>query len=43
MIVNAGVQRVVAKQDYHAADRSKDILRAAGIKLDILEDAIVKY
>lgn len=43
MVVNAGVKRVVAKQDYHAADRSKEILKAAGVQLDILGGDVVQY
>lgn len=43
MIVNAGVKRVVAKQDYQASNRTKDIFLLAGIQLDVLDQSVTKY
>jgi len=43
MIINAGIKRVVCEQDYHAGQRSKEILAEAGIKYDLLNNAITAY
>lgn len=43
MIVNVGIKRVVAKQDYQASSRSKEILRQAGITLTILNEEVTTY
>lgn len=43
MIINAGVVRVVATKDYHAAARSKEIFLEAGIKLEVLDEAVESY
>lgn len=43
MIINAGIIRVVCKQDYHAGQRSKEIFAQAGIKYELLNNSIVTY
>ncbi|MCK4859513.1 MAG: cytidine/deoxycytidylate deaminase family protein [Candidatus Omnitrophica bacterium] len=43
MLVNAGLVRVVAEQDYHASARTKKLFQQAGIKLEILDKSIKKY
>ena len=43
MIVTAGIKRVVAKMDYHLSKKTKEILKLAGIKLDIINKAVEKY
>jgi dCMP deaminase len=37
-IINSGIVRVVALKDYHAAKRTKEILKKAKVKLEILGD-----
>ena len=43
MIVAVGVKRVVVGGRYHADGLSVELFNVAGVKLDILEDAVVKY
>lgn len=43
MIVNVGAKRIVAKKDYQASKRSKEIFEKAGIELVILDNEITKY
>ncbi|MDR0367322.1 MAG: cytidine/deoxycytidylate deaminase family protein [Rickettsiales bacterium] len=43
MIVNSGIVRVVAQKDYHAAADSKAIFKNAGVKLEILDAAVLSY
>lgn len=43
MIVNVGVKKVIAMQDYQASSRSKDIFREAGVEFEILNAEITKY
>ena len=43
MIINCGIKRVVAMNDYHASAESKRIFTEAGLKLDILDLDTVKY
>ncbi len=42
-IINVGIVRVVAKMDYHASKISKEILKKAGVKLEIANKEIEKY
>lgn len=42
-IVNVGIVRVVSEMDYHASKRSKEILKKAGIKLEIRNKDIESY
>jgi dCMP deaminase len=43
MIINAGIKRVVALNDYHAGKRSREIFKEAGIKYELLNDQIEAY
>ena len=43
MIINAGIARVVAEMKYHAADRSREVFKKAGVKLDVINDAVEEY
>ncbi len=43
MIIAAGIKRVVSEKDYHASKRSKEILKEAGVKLEIMNKEIEKY
>jgi dCMP deaminase len=43
MVVNVGIKRVVAKQDYHASGRTKEIFNLAGVELDVLDAGVTKY
>jgi dCMP deaminase len=42
-VVNAGIRRFVATRDYHASNRSKDILKEAGVDLVIVKGEVEKY
>ena len=42
-VINAGVKRLVALQDYHASAKSKEILKKAGVRLDIINKEIEPY
>jgi dCMP deaminase len=43
MIINAGIKRVVCKQDYHASARSKEIFQEAGVEFVLLDNQTVEY
>jgi len=43
MIINAGIKRVVASQDYHAGKRSKEIFAEAGVQFDLVNSAMTFY
>lgn len=43
MILNAGIVRVVARKDYHAGARTKEVFLEAGITFELVEDKIEKY
>lgn len=43
LLVAAGITRVVAENDYHASKRSKEIMKKAGVKLEILNKEVEKY
>jgi dCMP deaminase len=43
LIINAGIVRVVAKQDYQASVQTKRIFKETKVKLDILNKTITKY
>lgn len=43
MIINSGIKRVVAKMDYHGADRSKEIFKEAGVEFILLNNETEKY
>lgn len=43
MIINAGIKRVVASQDYHAGARSKEIFKEAGVQFDLASETTTEY
>ena len=43
MVVAAGIKRVVAENDYHASRAGKEILKKAGVKLEIINKGVEKY
>ena len=42
-IINAGIVRVVSQIDYHASKKSKEILKKAGVKFEIINNKIESY
>lgn len=42
-IINCGIARVVALNDYHAGARSKEIFKEAGVKYELLNEEMVTY
>lgn len=42
-MINVGIVRIVTQMDYHASKRSKEILKKAGVKLEIMNKDVVKY
>ena len=43
LIITAGIKRVVAAKDYHASKDSKDLLREAGVKFELLNEEVQQY
>ncbi len=43
LIINVGIVRVVCGKDYHAAARSKEIFKEAGVALEILSSETETY
>lgn len=43
LIINSGIVRVVAMNDYHAGNRSKEIFAEAGIKFELVNQEVEKY
>lgn len=43
VVVNAGIKRFVARKDYHASTRTKEIFKQAGVELVIMEEGIMQY
>lgn len=43
MIINSGLKRVVAEMRYHAADRTREVFKKAGVQLDVLNDKVEEY
>jgi len=43
MIINAGIVRVVAEKRYHGAQETRDMFKAADVKLDVIDDELEKY
>lgn len=41
MIIGLGVVRVVAKNDYHGAERTRDMFRRTHVKLEILSQKVL--
>lgn len=42
-IINVGIERVVAENDYHASKITKEIFKKAKVKLEIINKDIQKY
>lgn len=43
MIVNIGIKRVVCNKRYHAGKHTRELLKKAGIKLEILSEEVEEY
>ncbi len=43
LAITAGIARIVAENDYHASKRSKEILKKAGVKLEIINNQVERY
>lgn len=43
MIINAGIERVVAEKDYHDSALTKQFFRQARVKLEILTNEVEEY
>ncbi len=43
ILINAGIVRIVAAKDYHAAKRSKEVFKEAGVELTVLDSAVETY
>lgn len=43
ILVNAGIKRVVAKKDYHASVRSKEVLRDAQVLFELVSTEVEEY
>jgi dCMP deaminase len=43
ILINAGIVRIVARRDYHAAERSKELFKNCGIDFKIVEDKLEEY
>jgi dCMP deaminase len=43
LAITAGIKRVVAENDYHASSRSKEMLKKAGVELEILNNKVEEY
>lgn len=41
--ISAGIKRVVSEYDYQSSKRSKEILKKAGVKLEIINNEVLKY
>mgnify|MGYP006086330913 CR=1 FL=1 len=43
LIISCGIIRVVSEKRYHAAQESRDMFKAAGVILDVIEDEEEQY
>mgnify|MGYP000571751117 CR=1 FL=1 len=43
IIINSGIHRVVAKNDYHKGNRSKEVFEEAGVLYDLLNEDLITY
>lgn len=43
MIINSGIKRVVAENDYHAGDDTKRVFKEANIQFEIIDNVIKEY
>jgi len=42
-ILRVGIKRVVAQKKYHAGEQSLELLKKAGVKVDIIDKTILQY
>ncbi len=43
ILINSGIKKVVAAKDYQRSGRSKEVFKASGVELDILNPEIESY
>jgi deoxycytidylate deaminase len=43
VVVNAGIKRCVVSFDYQLSERTKDVFKQAGVKLEIINKKVMKY
>lgn len=43
MLVNVGIKRIVCQKRYHAGEDTRNLLKEAGVKLEVLSNKIEKY
>jgi len=43
MIINAGIVRVVCGKKYHGGERTLEVFKEAGVKIEVLSDEMVMY
>jgi dCMP deaminase len=43
LIINCGIVRVVCEMKYHAGTESEEMFRIAGVKLEFVNDEVMKY
>ncbi|MCD6112913.1 MAG: cell division protein DedD, partial [Bacteroidales bacterium] len=43
LIINCGIVRVVCEKKYHAGAESEELFKQAGIKLEFVNNEILKY
>jgi dCMP deaminase len=43
IIINSGISRVVAKNDYHKGNRSKEIFKESEVKYELISEELVTY
>lgn len=43
LIINCGIVRVVCEKKYHAGDESEELFKQAGIKLEYVNNEVLKY
>jgi dCMP deaminase len=43
MLITAGIKRIVAKKDYHAAIQSKKVFKEAGVEVVLLSEDMEEY
>lgn len=43
LIITAGIKRVVSENDYQVSQRTKEIFKVAGVRLEIINKEVLKY
>ena len=43
LIINCGIVRVVCEKKYHAGTESEEMFKIAGVKLEYVNDEVLKY